>query len=109
MNYWHQEYAESGRWNRFDFINQMANIGSEVFRTINWRKKDKKLGQDAFFRSLELVDFTIQDKKNRSRLKELLYLRELWTDFNFANSYDSTPEFFEKYFYAFNYAARINL
>jgi len=43
---------------------QMANLGSEVFRTINWRKKGSEDdSQRAFFRALELLDLTIADKK----------------------------------------------
>jgi len=53
---------------------------------------------------MELIDLTIEDKKNRYRLKEVLRLRELLADFLwFDNQYNSTAENFKKYFYAFNY------
>jgi len=86
----------------------MANVGSEVHRTISWREKDKKLSKLAFERALELLDLTIEDPKNKSKLVELCRLRELIVDY-FAgkNEYNSDDNFFEKYFYAFNYAARM--
>ena len=36
----HKELAE-GRWNNFILAQQMANIGAEVGRAINWRRKGK--------------------------------------------------------------------
>jgi len=36
MNIQHKELA-AGRWNKLSFVEQMANVGSEVERTINWR------------------------------------------------------------------------
>ena len=38
MSFIHKELAE-GRWFTLTFLDQMANIGSEVERTILWRKK----------------------------------------------------------------------
>lgn len=48
----------SSRWNKFSLMEQMANIGSEVFRAISWRTKDHKLSQLSFERALELFDLT---------------------------------------------------
>jgi len=109
MNYQHQNLA-GGRWQTLSFFEQMANIGSEIERTIKWRKENKQYGQTAFERALELLDLTINDLKNHSRLKELLRLREVLVDyFQFENIYGSSDEKWQKYFYAFNYAARINV
>ena len=95
------------RWFKFSLMEQMANIGAEVGRAINWREKNKKESQLAFERGLELLDLTINDKKNRKRLKELLLVREMLVDyFCFDNIYGSTDENMNDYFYAFNYAAR---
>ena len=41
----HKELAE-GRWNNFTLAQQMANIGAEVGRAINWRKKGKIPGME---------------------------------------------------------------
>ena len=97
------------RWRKLSTIEQMANIGAEVGRTVNWRKKDKKISQAAFWRALELFDATISDPKNKKSLKEICRARELAVDY-FAgeNEYHSSDKFWQDYFYAFNYAARIN-
>ncbi|MEK7124436.1 MAG: hypothetical protein AAB877_02005 [Patescibacteria group bacterium] len=85
----------------------MANIGAEIGRAINWRSKDKKLSQLAFERGLELLDLTIQDKKNRgSKMKELSRLQEVLADYFMGNNeYGSTDKSWENYFYFFNAAA----
>lgn len=109
MNYQHKNLA-SGRWGKLSFFQQMANIGSEVIRAINWQKKNKEYSQMAIDRALELLDLTIADKKNhqRGRLKELLRLREFLVDyFYFDNIYQSTSIDWEKYFLSFNYAVNI--
>ncbi len=97
------------RWLKFSLIEQMANIGAEIGRAINWREKNKKESQLAFERGLELLDLTINDRKNKKRLKELLLARETLADyFCFDNIYGSTDEKWNDYFYSFNYAVAIN-
>ncbi|MFA6169524.1 MAG: hypothetical protein WCW67_02395 [Candidatus Margulisiibacteriota bacterium] len=105
----HKELA-AGRWNELSFVEQMANVGSEVERTISWRKRNKlESARSAFERALELLDLTIADIKNASRLKELARAREALADyFVFDNVYCSSDESWQKYFLAFNYAARLN-
>lgn len=108
MKYEHKNLAD-GRWDSLTFLEQMANIGSEVLRTINWRKKNKEYSDKAFDRALELLGMTIDDKKNNIRLKELFRLREVLADyFVFDNEYKSSDDLWQKYFYPFNYAARLN-
>lgn len=96
------------RWYQLSFVAQMANIGSEVERTMSWRKKGNlDYSQLAFERALELLDLTIAGLKSFSRLKELVRLREVLADyFAFDNIYDSSDAQWHNYFYAFNYAAR---
>jgi len=108
MNYQHQQLA-SGRWAQMPFFEQMANIGSEVERTIRWKEKgNKEYSQMAFERVLELLQLTMADKKNRARLKELARLHETLADyFAFNNDYKSTDKSWRNYFFSFNYAARI--
>jgi hypothetical protein len=107
MNYQHRELAE-GRWNQLSFVEQMANIGSEVERTISWKGKERlDFSNRAFERALELLDLTIADAKNRLRLKELLRVRESLADcFFFNNDYQSTPESWQRYFHSFLIASR---
>jgi hypothetical protein len=107
MNYQHKELA-GGRWNQLSFLEQMANIGSEVERTIGWRNKDNlDYSRRAFDRALELIDLTISDEKNLKRLKEICRVREALADhFLFDNIYQSTDADWSGYFYPFNYASR---
>ncbi|MEK9129841.1 MAG: hypothetical protein AAB526_00340 [Patescibacteria group bacterium] len=97
------------RWFKFSLIEQMANIGSEIFRTISGQNKKQDYMQ-AFERSLELFDLTIVDPKNKMRLKEILRCRELWCDYIVGdNQYHQNDAMWQNYFYAFNWAARKNL
>jgi hypothetical protein len=96
------------KWFAKNIFEQMANIGSEVERTIIWREKDQKYSKIAFERCLELIDLTVTDPKNKNRLKEILRVREVLVDyFMFDNIYGSTDKLWQNYFYGFNYAARI--
>lgn len=107
MNFQHKNLA-TGKWKELSFFQQMANIGSEVIRAINWKEKNKKYSRMAIDRALELLDLTIVDEKNhsRGRLKELLRLRECLVDyFYFDNIYHSIDANWSNYFLAFNYAA----
>ncbi|MDD2753783.1 MAG: hypothetical protein PHT44_04205 [Candidatus Portnoybacteria bacterium] len=107
MAYQHQELAQ-GRWQKFSFFEQMANVGSEVGRAINWRSKNEVNSRLAFERALELLDLTIDDKRNKARRGELTRAREVLVDY-FAgnNDYRSSDASWQNYFYAFNYAARL--
>lgn len=99
----------SGRWFELSLIEQLANVGSEIERTINWEKKGNlEYSQKAFERALELIDLTIADPKNRMRLKEVVRTREALVDhFVYDNIYQSTHEIWQKYFFQFAYAAAI--
>ena len=92
MTYQHRELA-AGRWNLLSFSEQMANIGSEIERTIAWKSKAQpERSRRAFERALELLDLTIADSRNRKRLRELFRVREALADhFAFENSYRSSP------------------
>lgn len=107
MNYQHPSLA-SGRWKKLSFFEQMANIGSEVERAILWEEKqNKEYSQKAFERALELLSFTIADRKNKKRLKELARLYELMVDYFWGdNQYSSSATLWRKYFYPLTYAAR---
>lgn len=107
-DFYHPELA-AGRWEEFSFAMQMANVGSEIERAIKWKNKDRlERSQSAFFRALELIDFTIADNKNKSRLGEICRVREVMVDYFFAdNRYRSTDESWQKYFRAFNWMANL--
>ncbi len=110
MEHQHKQLAR-GRWKKLSFVEQMANIGGEVERTIKWKNKEnKEYSQLAFERALELLDLTIADEKNKKRLKEIVRVREALSDyFVFQNEYHSSDEKWRSYFYAFNFAARVNI
>jgi len=105
--YQHKELA-AGRWSTLSFMEQMANIGSEVERAISWKNKNNsEYSKMAINRGLELLELTKSDARNVKRLKELARLYEVLVDyFYFDNNYSSSDELWHKYFYAFNYAAR---
>lgn len=89
-----------GDWKDKIFLEQMANIGSEVYRANNWRSKgNEEYAQLAFERSLELFDMTKEAKLSFPQCKELTRMREIWVDyFKYDNQYNSTGEGINKYF-----------
>ncbi len=105
----HKQLA-SGQWFKMSVAEQLANVGSEVERTILWKNKNNMdYSYKAFERALELLDLTTEDAKNKFRLKEILRLREALVDyFLFDNQFSSSDELWRKYFYPFNFAARVN-
>jgi len=98
-----------GRWFKFSFLDQFANIGSDVERTIKWKQKNNsEYSLQACERALELLDFTIADPKNKKRLKEILRVRHMFADHYMGiNEFGFTDEYWQKYFYDFAYAAAI--
>jgi hypothetical protein len=107
MTFQHKELA-AGRWKELSFFEQMANVGGEIERTLNWKRKgNEDYSRRAFERALELLDLTIDDVKNRSRLKEIVRAREALADhFAFDNAYCSTDSSWRNYFYSFAFAAQ---
>jgi hypothetical protein len=110
MSYQHQSLA-AGRWRSLSLVEQLANIGSEVERAMNWRQKGNPLySRKALERSLELISLTIADPRHRTRLKEITRLREVLLDYFLGeNVYQSNEHHWRKYFYAFGYAARLRI
>jgi hypothetical protein len=98
-NIQHKEQSK-GDWHKRPFLEQMANIGSEVYRAINWRDKgNEEYAQLAFERSLELFDLSKESKLTYPQYKELLRMREIWVDyFKYDNEYNSTGDFINDYF-----------
>lgn len=107
MSYQHEGLA-AGRWKELSFVEQMANIGSEVGRALNWRSKgNDAYCQNAFDRALELLDFTLDSVKGFPRLKEVARLREAIADYFFGtNQAAFTEESLKRYFMHFTFAAR---
>ncbi len=108
MSYQHQSLMR-GKWKKLTFLEQMANVGSEIERAILWKQKgNHDYSRQAFFRALELLDFTLDDRKNLKRLKELCRLREALVDyFDGSNQFSSSDKLWHNYFFAFNWAAQL--
>ncbi len=106
MNNQHTQQAD-GAWFKLSLVEQLANIGSEVIRALNWRKKgNQEYSLLAFVRALELFDLTFSDSKNSQRLKEVARAREMFVDSFGDNIYRSTDEQWQKYFLEFTYLAQ---
>jgi len=106
----HDNLAQ-GRWHEMKLCEQMGNIGSEVSRAINWKKKENQdQAEKALDRAFELFDLTLDDnkyKKMPAKLKEIARAREVVADFFCgSNEYKSDVDFLNKYFYYFGVAAR---
>ncbi len=54
----------ASKWFEMSLMAQLGNVGSEISRAINWRNKNNiEQTKKAFFRALELIYLTIEDKK----------------------------------------------
>ncbi len=109
MNYQHSQLA-AGRWFKLSLVEQLANIGSEVERTIIWKQKgNPDYSMQALYRAVELMILTNKDKKNQKRLKEICRLKEILLDYFIGeNQYHSSDLLWRKYFYPFYILARKN-
>lgn len=103
------ETLAAGRWQAFSLVEQLANVGSEVERALNWLDKpNPEYSRLAFLRALELLNLTIADPRHRHRLKELTRLREALLDFFLGdNAFRSSEKSWRSYFYGFAYAAAL--
>ena len=105
----HRDLA-GGRWWTLTLAEQLGNVGSEVSRAARWTGRDPERARGAFYRALELLDFTLADPRLRRsprRLREIARAREVVADF-FAgpNRYGSTAASLQRYFDAYAIAAR---
>jgi|SRR3989344_2254183 len=94
-------------WFARPLAEQMANIGTEVGRAMEWQITDPARSTAAFYNAIDLLDLTIEDKKNRgSAMTELCRLKEALGDYFLGdNIYGSTKQNWNSYFYFFNVAA----
>lgn len=103
---YHKDLA-AGRWFELSLVEQMANIGSEVHRTILEQQKNPGMVGLAAERAFELFDLTIEDARWRHRLKEITRVREFFCDAIFGGkTYNTSLEDLDRYFLQFAYAAR---
>ncbi len=98
----------NGRFSQMSFCEQMANIGSEVERALNWKqRKNIEYTKKAFDRAHDLIAITISGLTDIHRLRELSRVREALNDYFIGdNQYQSTSASWRKYFMHFAYAVR---
>ena len=92
------------RWHSLTFYQQLGNIASELSRGIKFKNQnDLEQMNSSLWRLLELLDLTIDDKKNTSRLRELCRFKEVLGDWYCQTKvYDVNPESLKTY--ALNFA-----
>ncbi|PIP23151.1 MAG: hypothetical protein COZ91_03165 [Candidatus Nealsonbacteria bacterium CG_4_8_14_3_um_filter_39_7] len=72
----------SEKWQKLSKTEQILNIGAEFSRAKNWiQKNDEEYAISSLERAFELLDLTIDDKKWRRGLRELLRFREVLAEF----------------------------
>jgi len=102
--------AASGTWSRFELVEQLGNVGSEVDRTIRaWNAGKTRRFDNALDRALELFDLTANDPRwHGHRCQEVLRAREEFCRLFFDP--DVPPDSaagLRRYFFGFGYAARM--
>lgn len=80
------------KWQKYSLAEQLANVGSEVMRTLQWRGKDTKQADLAFERSLELFDLTKQAESSLPRRREVSRMKEAWVDFVVGDNHCQTTQ-----------------
>ena len=105
----HKELA-AGRWREFPLALQMAHVGSEVERALQWREAgDASRSRSAYERALELLDLTSKFVRRPTQIRELRRAREALADFfDGDNEIESSPADWQRYFDAFTCAVRKN-
>jgi hypothetical protein len=99
------------RWFSLSLPEQMANIGSEVYRTIDaFTRNDMSRYRYAFERTMELYSLTLSDKRWKGRYREIARSKEFFVSLfydsdKFKNIADEFC-FLNKYFLQFGVLAR---
>jgi len=97
---------DESRWAEMPLIEQMANIGSEVGRTVKWVSKGKRqMAENSFERALDIIDLTIKCGRLRQNgrlalLEELCRARELFCGAFLTSDIDNLS-YLDKYFWQF--------
>ena len=99
----HSDLA-NGRFIQMSFCEQMANIGSEVERALNWKERNNtEYSQKAFDRAHDLIGIAMSGLVDLSRLKEMARIREALNDYFIGENYfQSTSASWRKYFCQLN-------
>lgn len=100
---------DEARWHTLPLMDQMANVGSEVERTITARETGRPGRFDAaLHRALDLFDVTASDPRwGVDRLREILRAREEFCRLFFDETVaPDSADGLRRYFLAFAAAAR---
>ena len=101
----HLEAAKTS-WAKFSLVEQMANIGSEVSRTLRNRNNPSRYW-GAVTRALDLFYLTVEDPRWKGRRKEILRARELFAAAALASDeFKTSLEDLDLYFDLFARLAR---
>ena len=96
------------RWGQLTFLEQMANIGAEVGRSINAKRRGQDRRADsAIERALDLFSATAEAlaEKKSHRLREVLRARDEYLRLFYDGTFEDDAEKIEKYFHQFAVAA----
>ncbi len=107
MAYWHKNLAAGG-WKKLLLIEQLGNIGSEVFRASRWQNENEENFKIAVYKALELFDLTLDDSRWKGRLQEIIRIKDVFCDtaLNEGKVYKTDWESLNQYFFQFAWAAR---
>lgn len=93
-------------WAKFSLVEQMANIGSEVSRTLRSKGNETRYW-GAITRALDLFYLTVEDPRWKGRLKEILRVRELFCAACLgSDEFKTSLEDLDRYFDYFLWLAR---
>ena len=96
------------KWQTLTFYQQIGNIASELSRAILFKDQNSVEHMNfSLWRLLELLDLTIDDQKNKLRLRELCRFKELISDWYCqTHEYEFNPESLKRYSLDFVILAR---
>ena len=101
----HLEAARAG-WAKFSLVEQMANIGSEVSRTLRAQGNQARYW-GAVARALDLFYLTVEDPRWKGRLREILRVRELFAAAALgSDEFKTSLQDLDRYFDCFAWLAR---
>src|ERR1051326_4089569 len=91
------------KWHTLNYLDQMGNIGSEVYRTFKSTNiKNNKYCQNSFERAIELFELTIEDRKlSAARKKHLIKCKNFFCNLVKSPNSDSIQDeinFINEYF-----------
>ena len=102
------DHLESARanWAKFSLVEQMANIGSEVSRTLKAQGNQPRYWS-AVARALDLFYLTVEDPRWKGRLREILRIRELFAAAALgSDEFKTSLQDLDRYFDCFLWLAR---